>query len=118
MLKTIPIPLLGSEMMFEITTSLQDLLDRATSYPAQIVPALNEERANRQAVVLQQAQKAESERQKEKHQATMDEEQYLAEMVVNQKTREEKRREKLTSGTSKDPDADPSKLPPHDRALN
>lgn len=105
-------------MMYEMTSSLQDLLDRTTYYPVQDVPALNEERANREAVVLQQAQKEQAEKQKEKHQATIDEEQYLAEMVANQKSREEKRREKLTSGTSKDSDSDPSKLPSRSGVLN
>ncbi|KAL8927956.1 MAG: hypothetical protein Q9208_002031 [Pyrenodesmia sp. 3 TL-2023] len=107
-LKTKPTSMLGSEMMYEITTSLQDVLDRANYHHAQEVPALNEERANREAVVLQQAQKEQAKKQKEKHQATIDEEQYLAEMVANQKSREEKRREKLTSGTSKDSNGDPT----------
>lgn len=117
-LKTKPTSMLGSEMMYEITTSLQDVLDRANYHQVQDVPALNEERANREAVVLQQAQKEQAEKQKEKHQATIDEEQYLAEMVANQKSREEKRREKLTSGTSKDSNGDPSKLPSHSVALS
>lgn len=112
-LRTKPTTLLGSEMMFEITTSLQDLLDQVARYPVQDVPALNEERANQQAVVIQQAQKEQEDKQKEKHQASIEEEQHLAEMVANQKAREERRREKLLSGTSKNLDTTPSKLPDH-----
>ncbi|KAL8764219.1 MAG: hypothetical protein Q9184_000188 [Pyrenodesmia sp. 2 TL-2023] len=107
-LKTKPTSMLGSEMMFEITTSLQDLLDRATYCTVQDVPALNEERANREAVMLQQAQKEQAEKQKEKHQANIDEEQHLAQMLANHKSRGEKRREKLTSGMSKDSDSGPT----------
>lgn len=108
-LRTKPRTLLGSEMIFEITTSLQDLLDQIAQYTAQDVPALDEERAKQRAVVIQQAQKELEEQQKEKHRVSIEEEQYLAEMVHNQKIREERSREKMQSGTSKDHDASHSK---------
>ncbi|KAI4095599.1 MAG: hypothetical protein LQ344_001530 [Seirophora lacunosa] len=105
LLKTKPRTLLGSEMMFEITTALQDLLDQAAQHRAHDVPALDQERANQQAAVTRQANAKQEEKRKEKHQANIEEEQYLAEMVEKQKTREERRREKLQSVTSQDPDA-------------
>lgn len=110
MLKANPKLLVGSEMIFVITTSLQDLLDQAAQYNDQDVPALDEERAKQQAIVTEQAQKEQEEKHKEMYQASIDEEQYLADMVANQKTREERRREKLQLGTSKDPDVSPGTL--------
>lgn len=96
--------------MFEITTALQDLLDQAAQHRAHDVPALDQERANQQAAVTRQANAKQEEKRKEKHQANIEEEQYLAEMVEKQKTREERRREKLQSVTSQDPDAVAGKL--------
>ncbi|KAI4287854.1 MAG: hypothetical protein L6R35_002883 [Caloplaca aegaea] len=104
-LKAKPRRLLGSEMMFEVTTSLQDLLDQAAQRRVHDVPALDQERANQQAVVTQQAKEKQEEKRKEKHQANIEEEQYLAEMVEKQKTRDERRREKLQSMTSRAPDS-------------
>lgn len=116
-LKAKPRRLLGSEMMFEVTTSLQDLLDQAAQRRVHDVPALDQERANQQAVVTQQAKEKQEEKRKEKHQANIEEEQYLAEMVEKQKTRDERRREKLQSITSRAPDSVAGKLAFH-RCLN
>lgn len=104
--------LLGSdsEMMFEITSSLQDLLDQAAENKANDVPALDQERANQQAVVLQRAQEEQEEKRKEQQLANIEEEQYLADMVEKQKTREVRRREKLQPATSQDPDSVARKL--------
>ncbi|KAL8848837.1 MAG: hypothetical protein Q9221_006133 [Calogaya cf. arnoldii] len=103
-LKTKPSTLLGTEMIFEITTSLQDILDQAVQTEAESIPTLDEERANQQAITTQQAQKLQEQKEKEKVQASVEEEQYLQEMVDNQKAREAKRRTKLQTWTSQDPD--------------
>ncbi|KAL8914067.1 MAG: hypothetical protein Q9172_007161 [Xanthocarpia lactea] len=104
-LRTKPRTLLGTEMIFEITTSLQDILDQALRNQAETLPTLDEERANQQALTTQQAQRLREERDKEKVQASVEEEQYLIEMVDHQKEREEKRRIKLQTWTSHDPEA-------------
>lgn len=51
MLRTRPRTLLGSEMIFEITTSLQDILNHAAQDLVQSVPTLEEERVIQQAVL-------------------------------------------------------------------
>ncbi|KAI4177787.1 MAG: hypothetical protein LQ343_000251 [Gyalolechia ehrenbergii] len=94
-LRTKPRTLLGSEMIFEITTSLQDVLEHAAQNLAQKVPTLEEERANQQAVVTRQAEKAQEQKRKLQHQTSVEEEQYLAEMVEKQKAREERRRDRV-----------------------
>ncbi|KAL8640931.1 MAG: hypothetical protein Q9228_002205 [Teloschistes exilis] len=89
-----PKALLGSEMIFEITTLLQDIIDHAAHGKGENVPTLEEERAIQQAAASRLAQKAQEEQQKEQIQASLEEEKYLGEMVLLQKSREEKRREK------------------------
>ncbi|KAI4279172.1 MAG: hypothetical protein L6R38_005099 [Xanthoria sp. 2 TBL-2021] len=103
-LRTKPKTLLGTEMVFEITSSLQDILDQALQTKAESIPTLDEERANQQAIITQQARRLQEEKEKEKLQASVEEEQYLQEMVDNQKAREAKRRIKLQTWTSQDPE--------------
>ncbi|KAI4204441.1 MAG: hypothetical protein LQ350_001198 [Teloschistes chrysophthalmus] len=100
-----PKALLGSEMIFEITTLLQDIVDHATHGKGEDVPTLEEERAIQQAVASRLALKVQEEQQKEQIQASLEEEQYLGEMVLLQKSREEKRREKphVVTGQEHDP---------------
>lgn len=109
-LKTKPEALLGSEMIFEITTSLQDSLDQAAQRSDRSAPTLEEERAKQHAAALQQAQEVQEKQQKEQDQASIEEEQYLEEMVSRQKAREEKQREKLQAASSHDLNASLSKL--------
>lgn len=109
-LKTKPKTLVGTEMIFEITASLQDILDQNPRIPSESVPTLDEERANREAVITRQAQKLQEEKEKEKTRASIEEEQYLQGMIDNQKAREEKRRMKIQTWTSQDPEPIPGKL--------
>ncbi|KAL8734889.1 MAG: hypothetical protein Q9166_001241 [cf. Caloplaca sp. 2 TL-2023] len=104
-LKTKTRTLLGTEMIFEITTSLQDILDQAVQRKVGSASTLEEERAKQQALTSQQVQRLQEEKQKERAQASVEEEQYLQEMVINQKAREEKRRAKLQAETSYEPEA-------------
>ncbi|KAL9000043.1 MAG: hypothetical protein Q9169_001288 [Polycauliona sp. 2 TL-2023] len=101
-LKTKPKTLVGTEMIFEITASLQDILDQAIQVKADDVPALDEERAKQQAIITHQAQRLQAEKENEKIQASAEEEQYLQQMVNDQKSREAKKRIKLQTGTSQD----------------
>ncbi|KAL8671839.1 MAG: hypothetical protein Q9168_003679 [Polycauliona sp. 1 TL-2023] len=103
-LKTKPKTLLGTEMIFEITASLQDILDQALQIKADNVPTLDEERANQQAITTQQARRLQAEKEQEKIQASAEEEQYLQQMVDDQKAREAKKRIKLQTWTSQDPE--------------
>ncbi|KAI4260276.1 MAG: hypothetical protein LQ352_000398 [Teloschistes flavicans] len=99
-----PKALLGSEMIFEITTALQDIIDHAAHGKGENVPTLEEERANQQAAASRMAQKVQEEQQREQIQASIEEEQYLGEMVLLQKSREEKRREKPHAITTQEQD--------------
>ena len=93
-LRSRPKALVGSEMIFEITTLLQDTLDHAARAKDQTVLTLEEERANQQAAAIRQAKAEQEQREMRKHQVLVEEEQFLAEMVSTQKVKEEKRREK------------------------
>lgn len=104
-----PKALLGSEMIFEITTALQDIIDHAAHGKGENVPTLEEERANQQAAASRMAQKVQEEQQREQIQASIEEEQYLGEMVLLQKSREEKRREKPHAITTQEQDTGQSK---------
>ncbi|KAL8979037.1 MAG: hypothetical protein Q9205_005533 [Flavoplaca limonia] len=106
-LKTKPKTLVGTEMIFEITASLQDILEQNLRIQTENVPTLDEERASRQAVITRQAQKLQEEKEKEKTRASVEEEQYLQEMVDHQKAREERRRTKMQTCTSQDPEPIP-----------
>lgn len=104
-----PKALLGSEMIFEITTLLQDIIDHAAHGKGENVPTLEEERAIQQAAASRLAQKVQEEQQKEQIQASLEEEQYLGEMVLLQKSREEKRREKPLVVAGQEQDINQSK---------
>ncbi|KAL9587779.1 MAG: hypothetical protein Q9212_000071 [Teloschistes hypoglaucus] len=99
-----PKALLGSEMIFEITTLLQDIIDHSAHGKGKDVPTLEEERAIQQAAASRLAQKVQEEQQKEQIQASLEEEQYLGEMVLLQKSREEKRREKPFAAAGQEQD--------------
>lgn len=80
-----PKSLLGSEMIFEIATSLQEVLDdNATSL--KVVPTLDEERAAREVVARLQVQHDEEEKRQQAIKAEEEEEQILLEMVKHRKS--------------------------------
>ncbi|KAL8710940.1 MAG: hypothetical protein Q9220_004539 [cf. Caloplaca sp. 1 TL-2023] len=93
-LRAKPKTLLGTEMIFEITTLLQDILDQSVPSNAQSIPTLDEERAKQRALTIEQAHKIQEEQEREKVQASIEEVKYLQEMVEKQKAREDKRRDK------------------------
>ena len=80
-----PKSLLGSEMIFEIATSLQDILDDNAS-SLEIVPTLDEERAAKEVAAKLKAQQDEEERRQLATKAEEEEEQILLEMVKQRKS--------------------------------
>lgn len=84
-----PKSLLGSEMIFEIATSLQDIID---DNAPEIVPTLDEERAAREAAARLRAQKNEEEKQQQAMKAEEEEEQLLLDMVKQRKSQPTRRR--------------------------
>ena len=89
-----PKSLLGSEMIFDIATSLQDILDdNATSL--EVIPTLDEERAAKEVAVRLKAQQDEEERRQQVTKAEEEEEQILLEMVRHRKSQSAMRNSKL-----------------------
>lgn len=92
-INTKPKSLLGSEMVFEIATSLQDILDdNATSL--EVVPTLDEERAAREVAARLKAQQDEEDRRQEAIAAEKEEEKALLELVKHRKTQSNRRNSK------------------------
>ena len=92
-INTKPKSLLGSEMVFEIATSLQDILDdNATSL--EVVPTLDEERAAREVAARLKAQQDEEDRRQEAIAAEKEEEKALLELVKHRKTQSTRRNSK------------------------
>ena len=88
--------LLGTEMIFEIATSLQDVLDQELPQIKPVdVKALDEERAIQEAANARKAQQIEEERKKEQVRARIEEEQALSQMMEHEKTRLAKRKGKV-----------------------
>ena len=88
-----PKSLLGSEMIFEIVTSLQDTLD-SISISREIVPTLDEERTAREVAARVKAQKNEEEKRQQAIKTGEEEEQILLEMVKNRKSQSIRRNSK------------------------
>ena len=85
-----PKSLLGAEMIFEIATSLQDILDISS----EIVPTLDEERTAREVAARLKAQKMEEEKRQQAIKAGEEEEQILLEMVKHRKSQSIRRNSK------------------------
>ena len=95
-IKTKPKSLLGSEMIFEIATSLQEVLDNiATS--VELVPTLDEERATREAAAKLKAQQDEDERRQQAMKVEEEEEKALLELVKQRKSQSTRRNSKTTN---------------------
>lgn len=92
-LKTKPKSLLGSEMIYEIVSSLQDVIDN-TGVKKTDVPTLDEERAAREEAARLSYQKAEQERIQQELKAQEEEEKSLQELVKQRITRHETRETK------------------------
>ena len=85
-----PKSLLGSEMIFEIITLLQDIVDNdATSL--EVIPTLDEERAAKEVAARLKAQQDEEQRRQQAVQAEEEEERVLLEMVKHRKSQSTRR---------------------------
>ncbi|KAL9044807.1 MAG: hypothetical protein Q9214_002082 [Letrouitia sp. 1 TL-2023] len=89
-LRTKPRALLGTEMIFEISTCLQDILEQAAQTKSDSVLTLEQERDRQQADASQREQQAKEAKHQEKLQANAEEERVLANIVSHQKVRMEK----------------------------
>ena len=87
-LKTKPKSFLGSEMIYEIASSLQDTID-GTGVKKADVPTLDEERAAREEAARFSSQKAEQDRRQQELKAQEEEEKSLQELVKQRITRHE-----------------------------
>lgn len=90
MLKSKPKTLLGSEMIFEIASSLQDILDNTWIDPKESIP-LDEERAVREQVTRVKALQNEERQRLKDMQAQQEEELLLQELVDQRQTQTTKR---------------------------
>ena len=95
-LNTKPKSLLGSEMIYEIASSLQDVIDN-TGVKKTNVPTLDEERAAREEAARLSSQKAEQERREQELKAQEEEEKSLQELVKQRITRRETRETKSSN---------------------
>ena len=95
-LKTKPKSLLGSEMIYEIASSLQDVIDKSGAKKA-VVPTLDEERAAREEAARLSSQKAEKERREQELKAQEEEERSLQELVKQRIIRHETRETKSSN---------------------
>lgn len=84
-----PKELLGSEMIFEIASSIQEILEEnfVAQTHAEKVPPLNEERALQEATILKQEQDAREERLRQERDAKDEEERSLSRMVEQEQAR-------------------------------
>ena len=99
-----PKTLLGSEMIFEIATALQDILDQSvethtaghnvTDNEQAHIPNLHQERAIQEAVVTQQVKDAEEERQLTQKEADEEDQRTISYMIDQEKARMTKRKNK------------------------
>lgn len=91
-LKTKPKELIGSEMIYEIAVSIQDILEDAAQAQAgdKDIPSLEEERIVQEAAALEKAEKEKQEELKRQQQATVDEEKSL-QLLVQDKLRQRQR---------------------------
>ena len=100
LLRTKPNSLVGAEMIYEIATCLQDILDQAAQARMDNTLTLEQEREKQQAATSQRTQRAEEEKKREKMQASAEEERLLAEMVKQQKARTERHQSRPQSANN------------------
>ena len=87
LIKSKPKSLVGSEMIFEIATSIQEILEDFVQAKDQNVVALDEERALHEAQALQEADQVRELQQKQQVEAALEEERTLARMVEQEQAR-------------------------------
>lgn len=86
-LMTKPKALVGSEMIFEIAGSIQDILEDAAQLEGQNVPTLDEVRVIQEATAIKLAQHVKEQKDKEQRDARAEEERTLSRMVEQEQAR-------------------------------
>ena len=94
-----PKSLLGSEMIFEIATSLQEILDDNATSLQEVVPTLDEERAAKEVALKFKAQQDEEERRQQAIKADEEEQKLLVEMVKHRKSQPTRRNSSSMNGS-------------------
>ena len=87
LVKTKPTSLIGSEMIFELATSIQDILDDYVQKNGRDILALDEERALQEATTQQMVQRAAEERLQQQKEAGAEEVRLLSRMVEQEQAR-------------------------------
>ena len=98
-----PKSLLGSEMIYDLTVALQELLDSSALYDNENVPTLDEERAAREEAARKEAQEVEANKQLEirkaaEEAALTEENEQLEQLLAQEKARSERRSANLSDG--------------------
>ncbi|MDI1491733.1 MAG: eukaryotic translation initiation factor 2-alpha kinase [Ramalina farinacea] len=96
-----PKTLLGSEMIYDLTVAVQDILDNASYPEGKDVPTLDEERVAREANIKAEAEKAAAQKQAEiskaaDQEAAKEEDELLSKLVEQEKARAERRSANIT----------------------
>ena len=104
-ISTEPSSLQGSEMIFVLTTSLQDVLENATKTNSQVIPTLEEERISKLAALSLKAREEEERLQVQASQVeeaggTEEEIRLLADMAEQEKSRSAQRKLNKLSSTA------------------
>ena len=104
-LQTRPKSLLGSEMIYEIASSIQDVLEDAavSARHMQDLPALDEERAKQEAEVREKAAQERKRIEKEEIVQQEEEQRHLAEMTLRFQKAQEASRNRSRSYQSEEP---------------
>lgn len=100
-LQTKPRSLVGSEMIYEIASSLQDILDNTWVNPKEVV-ALDEERAANEQAAQEKTRRDEEAKRQRDLQRQQEEERLLQELVVQRESRSAKRSIKSSPLVSND----------------
>lgn len=81
--KNKPKTLLGSEMIYELAVSIQDILEDVAQAEAEDrdIPSLGEERIEREAAAIQQAEQQKQEERRKQEAATAEEERILQQLI-------------------------------------
>ena len=87
LVKTKPKELLGTEMIFELATSIQDILEDVAANLAKDVPTLNEERAIQEAAAQKKAQARQEEKVQQLKVADEEEDRMLSQMIEREHAR-------------------------------
>ncbi|KAM5472512.1 eukaryotic translation initiation factor 2-alpha kinase [Microsporum audouinii] len=106
-LKSKPVDLLGSEMIYELAVAIEDVLEDSAQAQAQDkdLPSLEEERIVQEAAALQQAEKLKQEELARQQEASVEEEkslQLLVEDKLKQRQRENEQLSRRKSRTNAD----------------